>query len=91
MEMRKHFREVMESAAGKADEFGKRFPFGMPPAEATLLFLNHCAKECANQAGNAIGSGENYGAGYRIALLRHGGGAAAARGGRLEEFADFGL
>ena len=90
-EMRKHSREVMESAAGEAHDFGEGFPFGVPTTQAALVFLNHGTEQRADETGNAIGGGENYGAGYGIAFLRHGGRSAAARRGRLEEFGDFGL
>jgi len=40
-EMREHFPEVMKSAPGEADDFREGFPFGVPTAEAALLFLNH--------------------------------------------------
>ena len=76
----------MQRAGGRAHNFGQGFPFGVPAAESALVFLA-CGEHGADQAGNAYRGGEDGRAGDGVALVRHGGGNAAAC---LRGFAHFG-
>ena len=91
LELRNRAGEMMQSASGEADDVRQGFPFGVPSAETAFLLLNHGGEHRADQRGHAHSGGQDDSGGYGIALVRHGGGTAAAVDRWFEEFADFGL
>src|SRR5262249_6316020 len=84
-------REVVKGSRGKANDFGQRFPFSLPGAEAALMLVGLRSEYCVHKARNAIRASENGGARNGILFVRHCGGAAATRSGWLGEFSNFGL
>ncbi len=86
-----HVREMSQRSGSEQKNLRQRFPFGVPAAQATFLFLHHRGEHHGNERGNANrGSQDDRGA-DRIAFVRQSGRAAAAGFRRLENFADFGL
>src|SRR5215468_2613605 len=83
--------EVMQRAGSETYDFGQRFPFGVPGAEATLVVLRLNGKDGGDKAGNLDSGSENRSASDGILFVRHGGGAAAARQMKLSEFLYFRL
>ena len=67
------------------------FPFGVPAAEAALVFLHHRREHDRDQRRRSHRRGEDDGASDRVALVRHGGGAAASGRTGLGGFAHLGL
>ena len=66
-------------------------PFRMPGPGAALMILHLRRKDRRGEIGRHRGSAERARGRDGIALVRHGGRAAAAFAGRLESFADIGL
>lgn len=83
--------KLRERAAGEQANFGQGLPFGVPAAQAALMFLDHRGKHGGDEGRHADGGRQSDCAADGILFVRHGGRTAAARRGRLERFADFGL
>ena len=69
----------------------QRVPLGLPAAQRALVFLRHRAQHGRDQPRHPLRRRQRRRAADRVALVRHGGRAAAPQGSRLRRFADFGL
>ena len=76
-----------ERARGQHEGFRQRGPFDMPGAGGAFEVRRHGIHDQSGAALHLLGAGEDELAGDGIALLRHGGGAAAAGRERLEDLA----
>ena len=85
------FGHMGERARCKHADLGERFPFRVPVAESALVFLHHRRKHHRHQRRHPGRRRQDHGRRNRIALVRHGRGAAAALCPRFENFADFRL
>src|SRR5215470_16094279 len=79
------FGGAIEGAGGEANEFGKRFPLGMPVAESAFVLLGHRAQDRGSEKGNALCSREDRSTGYGVAFLWHCRRPASACGGGLRK------
>ena len=80
-----------QRARGDQQQRRQRRPFRVPGTGAALVVLHLRRKDRRREIGGHGGRRQRTGGRNRIALVRHGGGAAAAFAGWFERFADIGL
>ena len=86
-----HEARLIQGAGGGDEALGHGDPFQVPGAGGALVVGGHGVEHEAGVLAHGLGERDDHLAGDGIALLRHGGGGAAAFHERLEGFGDLGL